>query len=203
MPQRFAIVPVREHTSPPAEAIVVGSLDDVMEYIPQSMSRQEAEQIRDAVGQALDYARQVQDYEHSLKEQIQAFSDKCLTSVGARIDSFEKARAQSQRRAEAEQQRRDRQRVQAYLDGLPDIDEPEPLLLDKGDGSELTMLHKPGPVEQTYDPDEPETWPAEDDVGLEGSVITRPTTDPKDLGYPPPPRQVPQPISVSLNSNKE
>ena len=201
MPQRFAIVPVREHTSPPAEAIVVGSLDDVMEYIPQSMSRLEAEQIRDAVGQALDYARQVQQHEASLKEQITTFDDKCLTPIAARIDSFEKQRAISAKRAEAEQKRRDRQRVAAYIDGLPDIDEPEPLLPAKGDNGELTIHHKPDPVEHgyTYDPDDPDTWPQDDD--MEAVSATRPTADPAQLAYPPSrsTKQVPQPIAISLN----
>jgi hypothetical protein len=195
---------VPEHASPPAEAIVVGSLDDVMSYIPQSLSRQEAEGIRDAVGQALDYARQVQQHETSLKDQIQTFTDRCLAPVGARIDAFEKQHAISAKRAEAERKRRDRQRVQAYIDGLPDPEEPEPLLLPgKNDNGELTIHHKPDPVEHGYelDPDDPNTW--DDDVGLEGSVATRPTPDPKDLGYPPPPRQVSQPVGVSLNSNKE
>jgi hypothetical protein len=204
MTQLFAIVPVPEHTPPPVEAIVVGSLDDVLEYVPQSLSRLEAMQIRDAVGQALDYARQVQDYERSLKEQIQTFNDKCLAPVANRIDSFEKARAQSAKRAEAEQKRRDRQRVQAYIDGLPDPDAPD-------DDGELTIHHKVDPAARgyTFDPDDPDTWPEDDaalsttlhDVGLEGSVTTRPTTTPAELAYPPSrnTRQVPQPISVSLN----
>jgi hypothetical protein len=203
MPQLFAIVPVPEHISPPANAIVVGSLDDVMEYIPQSMSRLEAEQIRDAVGQALDYARQVQQHETSLKDRIQTFSDKCLTPIAERIDSFEKQRAISAKRAEAEQKRRDRQRVQSYIDGLPDIDEPEPLLPAKGDNGELTIHHKVDPAARGYDPDDPDTWPQDDDtpLGLGAVSATRPTADPAQLAYPPSrsTKQVPQPIAISLN----
>jgi hypothetical protein len=174
MSQLFAIVPVPEHASPPAEAIVVGSLDDVMSYIPQSLSRQEAEQIRDAVGQALDYARQVQQQETSVKELITQFNDKCLTPVGARIDAFEKQHAISAKRAEAERKRRDRQRVQSYIDGLPDPDRP--------DDGELTILHK---VDPKYLPDD-------DDTGLEAVSATRPVSTSQ-------PATAQQPVSISLN----
>jgi hypothetical protein len=181
MSQLFAIVPIPEHAAPPDNAIVVGTLDDVMTYIPQSISRQEAEQIRDAVGQALDYARQVQQHEASLKEQIQTFSDKCLTPVAARIDSFEKERAISAKLAEAEQKRRDRQRVQAYIDGLPDIDDPEPW----PDNGELTIKHK---VDPKYLP--------EDDtaLGLEAVTATRPVSTSQ-------PATARQPVSISLNED--
>jgi hypothetical protein len=57
-------------------------------------------------------------------------------------------------------------------------------------------------------PDEGELEPCEpsdkekfdhDDAGLEGSIATRPTSDPEDLGYPTPLKEIPQPISISLN----
>jgi hypothetical protein len=114
------------------------------------------------------------------------------------MDSFEKQRAISEKRAHAEQQRRDRQRVAAYLDGLPDPDRP--------DNGELTIKHKLDPVEHgyTFDPDDPDTWPQDDEgpaAGPGALVATRPTTDPAQLAYPPSrnTQQVPQPISVSLN----
>jgi hypothetical protein len=196
MPQLFAIVPVPEHASPPADAIVVGSLDDVMSYIPQSLSRQEAEQIRDAVGQALDYARQVQQQETSVKELITQFTDKCLTPVANRVDAFEKQHAISAKRAEAERKRRDRQRVADYLDTLPDLDDPEPLLPAKGDNGELTIHHKPDPVEHGYEPDDAGGVPMS-----YGNVPMSYIRGKDDLDPEPPlnRKQVPQPVSISLN----
>jgi hypothetical protein len=115
----------------------------------------------------------------------------------ARLDHFEKQRAISEKRAHAEQQRRDRQRVAAYLDGLPDPDKP--------DDGELTIHHKPDPAEHgyTFDPDDPDTWGDDEGpaAGPGALVETRPVPDPLDLAHPPSraTQQVPQPIAISLN----
>jgi hypothetical protein len=199
MTQRFAIVPVPDHQSPPAEAILVGPLEECLgcismgEYVERMEARSAQLDAREAylIDLGIKLTAVVPKLNKIFDDEVQ------------RRDSFEKQRAISAKRAEAEQKRRDRQRVAAYLDTLPDPDEPEPLLPTKGDNGELTVLHKPDPVEHGYehDPDDPDTWPQDDDTGLEAVSATRPTTAPAQLAYPPSrsTKQVPQPIAISLN----
>jgi hypothetical protein len=210
MSQLYALVPIPALKDAPDNAVMVGTLEACVTGLEGTPSHQELLDLQAAIPPLLQQVKQFGADKEAFYGTLQQTIDAC-DRQNARLDSFEKQRAISAKRAEAEQKRRERQRVQAYIDGLPDPDAPEPLLLPVGkllsaalpgkeDDGELTIHHKVDPAERGYDPDDPEIW-EEDDVGLEGSVTTRPTTDPKDLGYPPPPRQVPQPVSVSLNSN--
>jgi hypothetical protein len=182
-------------TSPTGEVIMTGSMNAILERLPDTTAR------NDALDSMLKIACDAVEAEEKL-EDARACATKILhdgiTRLSARMDAFEKARALSQKRAHAEQQRRDQQRVQAMLDQLPDPDDPEPHFFDRKEREASPADQDPeGIIPAPEDPTGASIDP--DDVGLEGITATRPTVDPKELGYPPPQKQVPQPVSISLN----
>jgi hypothetical protein len=191
MTQLFALVPIPAPKDVPDNAVMWGTLEECLTGLSGTPSNQELLDIQAAIPSMVE---QLQQYEKDKSTFYGTVSD-AASRLSDRMDSFEKQRAISEKRAHAEQQRRDRQRVAAYLDTLPDPDRP--------DNGELTIKHKLDPSAHgyTFDPDDPETWPEEDDAGLDGSIITRPANSPAQLAYPPDrnTRQVQQPISVSLN----
>jgi hypothetical protein len=198
-PELFAIVPI-----PPAgtarddllrHAIITGSLDEVMEYIPQSLSRQEALDIRAGIGHALGYVQHVQDYERNLRD-IAAEQRTILQGVrDSAQDSFEKQRALSAKRAEAARKAESQRRVQQYLDALPDPDDPSqypapPLTPDPRAGDE-------DPTGIIPTPQDPTGASLEDTDPLPfGANPNEPhTPGPENPRHP----QVAQPVSISLN----
>jgi hypothetical protein len=194
MSQLYALVPIPALKDAPDNAVMVGTLEGCLTGLDATPAHQELLDLRASIPPLLQQVKQFGADKEAFYGSLQQTIDAC-DRQHARLDSFEKQRAISAKRAEAEQKRRDRQRVQAYLDTLPDPDGP--------DVGELTIHHKVDPAERGYDPDDPddpETW--QDDVGLEGSVTTRPTPDPKNLGYLPDPKQISQPVSISLNNEE-
>jgi hypothetical protein len=118
---RFAIVQVR-HGPAPDDAIVVGPLTEVFEYIPQSAARQDAVE-------ELEKARFTADQIASMQEKTRAVQATMLADsvkhLSARLDSLLQRRdAEARARAKAEEEE-EQQRIQAELDALPDPDAPD------------------------------------------------------------------------------
>jgi hypothetical protein len=181
--------------SPTGEVIMTGSMNALMERLPDTHVR------NDALGSMLRIACDAVEAEEKLKEAracaAQILADG-IARLTHRMEAFEKARALSQKHAHAEQQRRDQQRVQAMLDQLPDPDGPEPHSFDRKEREASPAdLDPEGIIPAPEDPTGASINP--DDVGLEGVTASRPVTDPQDLGYPPAQKQVPQPVSITLN----
>jgi hypothetical protein len=117
----FAIVPVRSPGRTPDDAIVIGDLKEVMQYIPQSVARD------DAIAE-LDRARFTADQISSLQQktrgvQVTMINDS-ISHLSRRLDKIlarrdAQARARKRRDEEAEAQR-----IQAELGALPDPDAP-------------------------------------------------------------------------------
>jgi hypothetical protein len=181
---------------PDGQEIMNGPMSLIMERLPDTHARNDA--LDSMLKIACDAVEAEQRADEARASVARSLRDG-ITRLRARLDSFEKARAISQRRAEAEQQRRDRQRVQAMLDQLPDPDDPELYSLDRKEREASPADQDPeGSIIPT--PEDPTGASIDpDDVGLEGVTATRPVTDPQDLGYPPAQKQVPQPVSISLN----
>jgi hypothetical protein len=134
MTDRYAIVPF--NGSPPPEAIVVGDLDAVMRYLPQTVAAEELEQ------RALDLAARVEAREQALTDglrklapSVSHFMDVCSRLV----DDAEAQRAEQVRQDAEAEARKAQAHVQAYLDQQSDP------------GGELRAL---GPVDkEKYDPE--------------------------------------------------
>jgi hypothetical protein len=207
MPQRFAIVPIPDGPPPP-EAIVVGGLDEIMQFLPQTVAYQELEQRALGLVDQLDKReRALSDSARVLTESVGKFMDTC----GRLVDGEEERAAEQVRLDEEEKARAEAAELRDWLDTHP---EPGSRTAEPDDtGGEL---HSHGPVDrERYDPE------AETDAGgvplsygaLPESYIKRessedleepgiggasnPEPDPADLDKPQPPKQV-SPAAVSL-----
>lgn len=118
---RFAIVPLSTPGRAPDDAIVVGPLSEVLEYIPQSVAR------NDAV-QELERARFTTDQIAGLQTRTRAVQATMLADTIKHLDA--RMNAIVQRRADAASARARRadeveqQRIRAELGALPDPDDP-------------------------------------------------------------------------------
>ena len=191
---------------PSGEVIMTGSMSAIMERLPDTHAR------NDALSTMLDTAVKQVEAEEKL-EDARACATQILhdgiTRLCARLDAFEKQRAISMKRAEAERQRRDQQRVQSYLDQLPDPDLPDdpkafgiiPPAQDptgaelESDGDDLTIKsavdpERYGPVEEDAEEFDPNLF-GERDVPTLGP-------EPGSRLYQGPP-QIAPPTAISLN----
>jgi len=113
-------------TAPDGSIIAHGSLDALMERLPDTQARGAAMEAM------LHTAAEAEAAEQRLAE-AQASAAQMLadgvTRLASRLDAIEEQRALAAQQAEAEQLRRDEQQVQDYLDALPDPD----ALADEGD----------------------------------------------------------------------
>jgi hypothetical protein len=121
--RRYAIIPLPAGPAP-ADALVVGGMDDVMENLPQTAARHrrlrqldeaekrhlgQIEAVNARVDSVLERERQVEEREQALREDaIRRLADGMLR-LGRRLDAFEQAQAR------------------AALDALPDPDHPQGL----------------------------------------------------------------------------
>ena len=183
--ETFAIVPY--DGKPPSDAIVYGSLPEVLEYIRGTTARAEAEERLASAKQQIK--SDVKTLQHAQKLTVDA-----ATRVTALGDAMVAAREkQAKRDAEAKRvaaEEAEAKRVQEMLDKLPDPDAP-------ADDGELEIKHAPN--KEHLQPQD----------GITGSFPTRlekeaprggeyMETDIKKLAYPQTPPQ--QPIAISLNS---
>jgi hypothetical protein len=163
---------------PTGEVIMTGSMSAIMERLPDTHARNDAE--HSMLETAIKAVEAEERADEARGVAAQYLSDG-ITRLADRLDSFEKARSLAAKRAEAEQQKRDRQRVQSYIDGLPDPDEPEQEpKADEGDDD------AEGDLPTSLLPATPPT------------PGTTPITSSAELGTPKDPKQTPQPIFVSL-----
>jgi hypothetical protein len=189
--ETFAIVPVFDN-KPPSDAIVWGSISEVMEYIGQTQARAEAEKrIASAQEQLKNDAQTLRK-----AQQITAQAIPRLTALGDALVAAHEKRVRKDaetKRVAAEQA--EARRVQEMLDRLPDIDAPS-------DDGELEIKHAPNTEHL-----KPSDGIAGED-GISGSFPTRlekeaprggeyQETDIKKLAHPQTPPH--QPVAISLN----
>jgi hypothetical protein len=155
----FAIVPVEGTKSPP-DAIVVGNMSAVMECIPQSVARQEAEgRLAEAKRDAAETERQQQEV-RSCAAQILGEG---LTRLSERLDQFETRRAALAEQAKRDAEAAEYQAVEDEMNRMPDPDNPDVhAALQAGDDGELTAKppvdterHNPAHLEDAGEGDLP------------------------------------------------
>jgi hypothetical protein len=221
-PDGYATVPLPppgpEREALVRDAILVGSLPEFMSYLPQTAAREEAEQrLADQEKQQALTAEQ-QEAVRQCAAQILADG---VSRLCDRLDSYEEQRALAAKEAEEEQERRDQEEVRAYLAELPDPEQPEPL--GTSDDNPLTPHEPVDPAKHGYPPAEDDaegTGPVPLSYGHKGPPLSytksESSTDPMPLApgpseakpepgsrlYPPRPG-ISQPVSISLNSERE
>jgi hypothetical protein len=192
LPSRFAIIPVFPSTDT-KEAICIGDYKEVMEYIPQSVARDDA--MRE-----LDQARLTHDQIAHAQERTRAvqkiFLLEGLKTLTARADSFATRQRERRREVKARRDAAEAKRIadaqaasiKAALDALNAHEHH-----NTGDLSPIPAKDDRSLSDQGNLPNE-----------LSEKVPPAPGTDPVlpgELGKAPDPPV--QPISVSLNSEEE
>jgi hypothetical protein len=176
-------------TSSTGEVIAHGSLNAVMEHLPDTHARDAA--LESMLRTAADAVEAEQRQQEAYASAAQMISD-TVAHLTSRLAAY-LTRREDQRRRDAERaEREEQEEIQRTLDALPDPDNPDApdTHIPTGD------LHELPPSE---DPTGDATPLEEDDQGLTGVIATRPITDPSELGGVPDPKQVSQPIAISLN----
>jgi hypothetical protein len=183
---RFAIVPIIPHGAAPDEAIVVGPMSEVMQYLPQSTARADAEA---SLKQARITADQIATAQSAVRAiQVANFCDS-INALTRRLDAEETKRAIHARNAAQRKRLRDEarrlDRLKAAMDALEQSSEPT---------GELHDLPAHDPVAKDQG-----DLPRELLEGVAPPPATDPVLDPSELGEPPDPPA--QPVSISLNSD--
>jgi hypothetical protein len=200
--QRYAIIPLPAGPAP-AEAIVVGGLSDVMSYLPQTVAREQREkqlveaesrltrradgiQLRaeEVVEREREASKQMAEARAIQSDAIRRFAGDVL-ELSHRLDRFEQ------------------QKIADALRELPDSDDPEGRS-ENQQQAEADNL-PPGPLPPPHgDEQEAEVVLERDDQGgLPEELEHGAPPPPGNYAFHPvdePPRQVPQPIAVSLTS---
>src|SRR5262249_9490855 len=120
---RFAIIPITPGPAP-AEAIVVGDMRQVFEYIPQSVARNDAMAELERARFTADQIKGIQEKTRAVQVSMLADS---VTHLSSRMDALVTRRAERARRDAEREAEEEAKRIQAELDALPDPDDPEPL----------------------------------------------------------------------------
>lgn len=165
--ERFAIVPISTPGRTPDDALVVGPLSEVTEYIGQSVARQ------DAIA-GLNHARFSVDQIASMQNKTRAVQAAMLADtikqLDARLNALAHRRSDSalarKRRDEEEEQKR----IKAELDALPDPDDPDPLPLRSKEPEPSSPPQEDQP--EYPNPDQPEgtSMPQPTAVGLDNRL---------------------------------
>jgi len=132
---RFAIIAL-EPGPAPSEAIVIGSMNQVMEYIPQSVARDEAMAEFERARASADQIKQMQAA--TTKMQVAAFAD-AIDQLERRLIAKEAEHEAQIRRDLEEAERKEAERVAAHMRSLPDADDPDTWGTPPA-GGELTPL---------------------------------------------------------------
>ena len=192
---RFAIVPLPPGTSPaPDDAIVVGPLSEVTEYIGQSIARADAVAELNRARFTADQIARVQSVTRAV--QVATLAD-TIKQLDARLNTLAQRRADAasarRRRDEEEEQKR----IQAELDALPDPDAPDLLLPLQSTPDPMLPLEgdsiPPAHGDPPGDPRGDFKYPVAADVS---TSVTFPDPDQPHL---PEGTSVPQPISAGLD----
>ena len=190
LPNRFAIIPVFPSTDT-KEAIVIGDYKEVMEYIPQSVARDDAMRELDAARLSAEQITHAQERTRAVQK---IFLLEAINQLTARADNFETRKRERRREAKA---RRDAAEAKRIADAqAASIKAALDALNEYSPSGELHSL--PGKEEAA--PPKAEDQSNLPNELLEG-VPPAPGTDPVlpgELGKAPEPPA--QPISVSLNS---
>jgi hypothetical protein len=117
---RYAIIPIPPGPAP-AEAIVTGNIDQVFEYIPQSVARDDA--MKELEAARLSHAQIAHAQERTRAVQALMLNE-ALDRLTTRQDSFATKQRERRREAKARRDAAEAQRIQAALDALPDPDDP-------------------------------------------------------------------------------
>jgi hypothetical protein len=202
LPERFAIIPIEPGTAPP-EALVIGNMEQVMEYIPQSVARDEAMAELERARVTADRLKGMQAA--TTKLQVAAFAD-AIDHLERRLDAKEAELEEQARRNAENAEHREAERIAAHLDALPDPDDP-----DTWDGPSHGGALTPLPASH---PEDKEQLAASDQGNLPPELLAGAPPDPgtaptigldarrargRQTKRAPPP--YPQPISVSLNED--
>jgi hypothetical protein len=179
---------------PDGKEIMTGSMNALLEHLPDTKARNQA--IDSMLKTAIESLEAERTRDQAREASVRMLCDS-IDRLCSRLDSYEEQRAQSIARAEEEQQRRDQEEVQAYLDKLPNPEEPNEYSFDRKE-RETTDQDLPPPKDPTgvsVDQD-----PAPQDPNLMGTNYDpEPAPAPGSRLYPPHPG-IPQPVSISLNS---
>jgi hypothetical protein len=124
LPDRYAIIPVFPSTNTD-EAIVIGDMRQVMEYIPQSVARNDAMAELERARFTADQIKGIQEKTRAVQVSMLADS---VTHLSSRMDALVARRAERARRDAEREAQEEAKHIQAELDALPDPDDPEPLI---------------------------------------------------------------------------
>jgi hypothetical protein len=108
LPDRYAIIPVFPSTNTD-EAIVIGDMRQVMEYIPQSAARADAMAELDRRMLTADEICHAQERTRAV--QVAAFCDS-VTQLSKRLDSYELERLERIMREQEEAERQEQARLE-------------------------------------------------------------------------------------------
>jgi hypothetical protein len=193
MTERFAIIPVPDSHPPPPEAIVIGSLAEVMGCISLSDT---AQRLMDAEERLSNEKQQLVQLAQKLVGVVPHIENLIDTEEALETERIDKETEQA-RRDEEETERQEQKELQEYLDSLPDPDNPDaPAAYHPGGELHSIAAKDQDPQGIIPDPRDPEG--AVLDQGLEGLVTKRPVVDPAELAHPETPAQR-NPVAISLN----
>jgi hypothetical protein len=173
---RFAIIPVT-HGPAPADAIVVGSMKEVMEYIPQSVARNDAHEELERARSTADQIASMQNKTRAVQATMLADS---VNHLSARLDTFLARRDEEAKRARRDAEEAEEKRIEDELAQLPDPDNPD------------THGHLPGGELHSVPAKDEEEQEVEDQVEFALPEDLEPEPEPKGGVYP-------QPTSIQLN----
>ncbi len=128
--------------------------------------------------------------------QVAAFADS-IDTMGRRLDALERRRLEDTRRKAKADAEEEEQRVQDYLDSLPNPDEPNEPAIYPSSGH----LHAVSPTNHGTATDQGDL-PKELQKGAPPQLGTDPELDPTELAHPQRPKYE-QPVSVSLASEDD
>jgi hypothetical protein len=186
-PERFAIVEIPEG-KPPANAILIGPMDMLMEQLPDTRARSDAMRRLDEAQLNAEEIAKVQDVTRAL--QVAAFCDS-IQHISRRLDAYTtrrdaRIRAEEEAR-EVEEQQRKADRIKQALDALEET------------SGELTT-HPPTEPQHEEELSATEHPPTEDDQGdlpreLEVGAPPDPGTEPELSGSREP--EAKNPVGIS------
>ena len=192
LPNRFAIIPVFPSTDT-KEAIVIGDYKEVMEYIPQSVARDDA--MRELENARLTHEQIKHAQERTRAVQVLMLNE-ALDRLTTRQDSFATKQRERRREAKARRDAAEAKRIQDALNKLPDPDDPHafastPIPIRDDEPPASLVSKEPEPSLRVGDQG---NLPNELLEGVPPAPATHPIDPDPDKGF-----VYPQPISVSLN----
>src|SRR5215472_2311790 len=191
---RYAIVPIAPGPVP-KEAIVVGNIDQVFEYIPQSVARDDAMKELEAARFTHEQIKYAQERTRAVQVLM---LNEALDRLTTRQDSFATKQRERRREAKARRDAAEAKRIQDALNKLPDPDDPHafastPIPIRDDEPPASLVSKEPEPSLRVGDQG---NLPNELLEGVPPGPATHPIDPDPDKGT-----VYPQPISVSLNKD--